>query len=93
MTTGEKNSDRYSQGEGNREYDFDKNKKGNFLYNLGNLAGKTAVGLGVGITAGVGVMAAIAVAEITIPAAIIFNALGLTGGALGFLHGTRSLKK
>lgn len=92
MTTGEKISDGYGQGEGNKEPHHDKNRKSNFLYNLGNLAGKTAVGLGVGITAGVGVMVAVAAAEIVIPTAIIFNALGLTGGALGFLHGTRSLK-
>ena len=92
MTTGEKNSDGYAQGQENREPDLAKNRKGHFLYNLGNLAGKTAVGLGVGITAGVGVMAAIAVAEVVIPSVIVFNALGLTGGALGFLHGTRNLK-
>jgi hypothetical protein len=57
------------------------------------LAGKTALGLGVGITAGIGVLAAVAVAEVTIPAILIFKALGLTGGAIGFLQGTRSLKK
>lgn len=68
------------------------NNKSHFLYNLANLAGKTAVGLGVGITAGVGVLAAVAVAEIAIPSVLVFNALGLTGGALGFLHGTKSLK-
>jgi hypothetical protein len=85
-------SDGYLQGEGNKEHSPDNNRKGHFLYNLANLAGKTAVGLGVGITVGVGVLAAVAVAEVTIPAVLVFNALGLTGGALGFLHGTRNLK-
>jgi hypothetical protein len=86
------NSDDYLQGERNKEHGPDKNRKGYFLYNLANLAGKTAVGLGVGITVGVGVLAAVAAAEVTIPAVLVFNALGLTGGALGFLHGTRNLK-
>jgi hypothetical protein len=81
MMNGEKNS-----------ADPDKNEKGRFVYNLANLAGKTAVGLGLGITAGVGVLVAVAVAEVAIPSVLVFNALGLTGGALGFLHGTRSLK-
>ena len=67
-------------------------RKGGFLYNAAQLAGKTAVGLGVGITVGVGVLAAVAVAEVTIPSVLVFNALGLTGGALGFLQGTRTLK-
>ena len=68
------------------------NRNGHFIYNFAQLAGKTAVGLGVGITAGIGVVAVIAAAEIVIPAALIFNALGLTGGAIGFLHGTKNLK-
>jgi hypothetical protein len=78
--------------EGNREHDLDKNEKSNFLYNFANLAGKTALGLGVGITVGVGVLAAVAAAEVVIPSVLVFNALGLTGGALGFLSGTKTLK-
>ena len=53
------------------------------------VAGTTAVGLGVGVTAGVAALAAAAIAEITIPAILTFKALGLTGGALGFLTGAR----
>jgi hypothetical protein len=86
------NGEGYSQGRGDREHDPDKNRNGNFLYNVAQLAGKTAAGLGLGITVGIGVLAAVAAAEVTIPAVLIFNALGLTGGALGFLHGTRNLK-
>jgi len=77
---------------GNTDPKPQENRNGQFLVNLAQLAGETAVGLGVGISAGIGVMAAISAAEIVIPAALIFNALGLTGGAIGFLAGTRKLK-
>ena len=86
------NDSSFGPDRGNTAPKLQKDRNGHFLHNFAQLAGKTALGLGVGITAGVGVLAAIAAAEITIPAALIFNALGLTGGALGFLQGTKTLK-
>lgn len=62
-------------------------------YKVATLAGKTALGLGVGVTLGVGTLAAAAIAEVAIPAILTFKALGLTCGALGFLHGARDLKR
>ncbi len=60
---------------------------------VATVAGTTAVGLGVGLTLGVGALAAAAIAEIAIPAVLTFKALGLTCGALGLLKGAKSLKK
>ena len=57
------------------------------------LAGKTAVGLGTGVCLGVGVLAAAAVAEVAIPAVLMFKGLALTGGALGLAKGAKDLKK
>jgi len=53
------------------------------------IAGTTATGLGVGLTLGVGALAAAAVAEIAIPAVLMFKAFGLTCAALGFLKGAK----
>jgi hypothetical protein len=44
----------------------------------------------VGVTIGIGALAAAAVAEVTIPAILTFKALGVTGGALGFLKGAKN---
>ena len=71
-------------------------KKENGLHDAAHkvavLAGKTAAGLGVGLTLGVGALAAAAVAEVAIPAVLTFKALGLTCAALGFLKGAKDLK-
>ena len=56
------------------------------------LAGNAAVGLGIGVTVGLGALVVAAVAEAAIPAILTFQALGLAGGALGFLKGARELK-
>ena len=52
------------------------------------MAGTTAVGR-VGVCVGVGALAAAAIAEVALPAILMFKALALTGGALGFLKGAR----
>lgn len=52
-----------------------------------SILGKTAVGLGVGVAAGISLVVAAAAAEVAVPALIILKALGLTGGAFGFLKG------
>lgn len=70
----------------------DDGKGDRVVYNVAMLAGKTAVGLGVGVSLGVGALAAAAFAEVAIPAILTFKALGLTGGALGFLYGAKDLK-
>ena len=72
-----------------RDYD---EKGGDSVYKVAMLAGKTAVGLGVGISLGIGALAVAAIAEVAIPAILTFKALGLTGGALGFLYGAKDLK-
>jgi hypothetical protein len=65
----------------------------NAAHKVARLAGSTAAGLGVGLTLGVGALAAAAVAEVAIPAVLMFKALALTGGALGLVKGARALKK
>ena len=72
-----------------RDYD---EKGGDSVYKVAMLAGKTAAGLGVGISLGIGALAVAAIAEVAIPAILTFKALGLTGGALGFLYGAKDLK-
>ena len=67
-------------------------KGGDVIYKGAMLAGKTAAGLGVGISLGVGALLVAAIAEVAIPAILTFKALGLTGGALGFLYGAKDLK-
>jgi hypothetical protein len=71
----------------------DDGKKGRMVYNVAVLAGKTAAGLGVGVSLGIGALATAAIAEVAIPAILTFKALGLTGAALGFLSGAKGLKK
>jgi hypothetical protein len=56
------------------------------------LTGKTIMGLGVGVCLGVGALAVAAVTEVAIPAILTFKALGLTGGAVGFLKGAKDIK-
>ena len=67
-------------------------KGGDVVYKATMLAGKTAAGLGIGVSLGVGALLLAAVAEVAIPAILTFKALGLTGGALGFLFGAKDLK-
>jgi len=67
--------------------------RGGTGYRLVALIGKTAVGVGVGACLGIGVIAAAAIAEVTIPAVLTLKALGLTCGAAGFLFGAKALKK
>jgi len=61
----------------------------NVAHKAAVIAGTTVTGLGVGLTLGVGALAAAAVAEIAIPAVLMFKAFGLTCAALGFLKGAR----
>jgi hypothetical protein len=68
-------------------------RKGEGVYKVARIAGKTAVGVGVGATLGVGALAAAAVAEVAIPAILMFKVLALTGGALGFLSGAKDFRK
>ena len=67
-------------------------KSGDVVYKVAMLAGKTVAGLGLGVSLGVGALLLAAVAEVAIPAILTFKALGLTGGALGFLSGAKELK-
>ena len=64
-------------------------KRENAAHKVARLAGSTAAGLGVGLTLGVGALAAAAVAEVAIPAVLTFKAFGLTCTALGFLKGVK----
>ena len=67
-------------------------KGGDVIYKAAMLAGKTAAGLGVGVSLGIGALLLAAFAEVAIPAILTFKALGLTGGAVGFLYGAKDLK-
>jgi hypothetical protein len=60
------------------------------LYRTALLTGKTVTGVGIGAIAGMGAVVAAAFAEVTLPAAFVLKAFGLTGGAVGLLH---SIKK
>ena len=57
------------------------------------MGGKAAVGLGTGVCLGVGVLTVAAVAEVVIPAVLVFKALALTGGALGLVKGAKDFNK
>ena len=57
------------------------------------MGGKAAVGLGTGVCVGVGVLAVAAVAEVAIPAVLVFKGLALTGGALGLVKGAKDFNK
>lgn len=70
----------------------DYEKGGDVVYKVAMLAGKTVAGLGLGVSLGIGALLLAGIAEIAIPAILTFKALGLTGGALGFLHGAKGLK-
>lgn len=54
-----------------------------------SVVGKTAAGLGVGVVAGITLVVAAAAAEVAVPALLLLKALGLTGGALGFVTGIK----
>jgi len=67
-------------------------KGGDVVYQVAMLAGKTVAGIGVGVSLGIGALLLAAIAEVAIPAILTFKALGLAGGAFGFLHGAKNLK-
>ena len=54
-----------------------------------SVVGKTAAGLGVGVVAGITMVVVAAAAEVAVPALLLLKALGLTGGALGFVTGIK----
>ena len=68
---------------------YDDNKKDEFIYTVCKVIGRTAAGLGAGVAAGIGAIAVAAMAEIAVPTILLLKAFGLTGGALGFLHGLK----
>jgi len=59
------------------------------MQRAGLVLGNTAAGLGLGVAAGIGTIIVASVAEVVIPAFLIIKALGLTGGAFGFLRGIK----
>jgi len=54
-----------------------------------SVVGKTVAGLGVGVVAGITLVVVAAAAEVAVPALLLLKALGLTGGALGFVTGIK----
>ncbi len=54
-----------------------------------SVVGKTVAGLGVGVVTGVSLVVIAAAAEVAVPALLLLKALGLTGGALGFVTGIK----
>ncbi len=54
-----------------------------------SVVGKTVAGLGVGVVAGISLVVAAAAVEVAVPAILVLKALGLTGGALGFVTGIK----
>ncbi|MEI6205396.1 MAG: hypothetical protein WCP20_01305 [Desulfuromonadales bacterium] len=51
--------------------------------------GKTVAGLGVGVVTGISLIVVASAAEVAVPAILLLKALGLTGGALGFVNGIK----
>ena len=68
-------------------------KKEDAVRKVAAMGGKAAVGLGTGVCVGVGVLAVAAVAEVAIPAVLVFKGLALTGGALGLVKGAKDFNK
>ncbi len=54
-----------------------------------SIVGKTIAGLGVGVVTGISLVVFAAAAEVAVPALLLLKALGLTGGALGFVTGIK----
>jgi hypothetical protein len=54
-----------------------------------SIVGKTITGLGVGVVTGISLVVVAAAAEVAVPALLLLKALGLTGGALGFVTGIK----
>jgi len=54
-----------------------------------SVVGKTVAGLGVGVVAGISLVVVAAAVEVAVPAILLLKALGLTGGALGFVSGIK----
>jgi len=68
-------------------------KKEDAVRKVAAMGGKAAVGLGTGVCVGVGVLGAAAVAEVAIPALLVFEVLAVTGGALGLVKGAKDFNK
>ena len=54
-----------------------------------SILGNTTAGLGIGVAAALSLVVAAAAAEVAVPAILVLKALGLTGGAIGFLKGIK----
>jgi len=68
-------------------------KKEDAARKVAAMGGKAVVGLGTGVCVGVGVLGAAAVAEVAIPALLVFEVLAVTGGALGLVKGAKDFNK
>jgi len=68
-------------------------KKEDAVRKVAAMGGKAVVGLGTGVCLGVGVLVAAGVAEVAIPALLVFEVLALTGGALGLVKGAKDFNK
>lgn len=71
------------------EYCYESDKTMSPLLKAGLVTGNTAAGLGVGVVSGIGLVIGAAFAEVAVPAFLVLKALGLTGGAMGFLRGLK----
>lgn len=65
------------------------NTTGENIQTACSVFGKTVAGLGVGVVAGISLVVVAAAAEVAVPAILLLKALGLTGGALGFVSGIK----
>ena len=54
-----------------------------------SILGNTTAGLGLGVAAAISLVVVAAAAEVAVPAILVLKALGLTGGAIGFLKGIK----
>ena len=74
------------------DYEYEEKNGSTFMDGAGVVA-KTATGVGVGlIGAAIGV-AALAAAEITLPAMLCLKAAGIVGGGVGLVFGVNSVQK
>ncbi len=69
------------------------NRNQDMLHRTGKIASKTAAGVGIGAIAGLGTLAAAALAEVTLPVVFVLKVFGFTGGTLGLLQGIKRKKQ
>lgn len=76
------------------EYDeFEKDELKNGVIKGAGVVAKTATGAGIGLLGAAVGIAALATADIVLPALLCLKAAGIVGGGIGLIFGVNSFKK